>query len=176
MTISHRSFYFLLLMGLAFIVTSCGKPQSIPRVAGTVGNITSVDDASMESVVYQFPGYGVVHFYNDKFWQSKDMANRMSFLADRYSTKVRFCEFNWDVTKSGKKYGLTMLPTVVLYHNGQEIDRIKGIPDKKEDRESWNNDLNLWLLKNTMEAEGDMHSGSYVYRFKNTSELQISSF
>ena len=176
MTILHRRFYFLLLMGLAFIVTSCGKPQSIPMVAGTVGNITSVDDASMDSVVYQFPGYVVVHFYNDTFWQSKDMEKRMSFLADRYSNNVRFCEFHWDVKRSGKKYGLTMLPTVVLYHNGQEVDRIKGIPDKKEDRETWNNDLNLWLLKNAMGADGDMHSGSYEYRFKNSSELQISNF
>jgi len=175
MKILNRGFYFLLIMVLASQITSCGKPQPIARMEGTVGNITDVDDGSIDRVVYQYPGYAVVLFHNDKFWQSKDMSKRISFFADRYWEKIRFCDFYWDVKRSGKKYGLTMLPTVILYHNGQEIDRIKGVPDKKEDRKAWNNDLNLWLLKNALNAKGNEHSGNYEYLFKDSSELQIGN-
>lgn len=176
MKILNRGCYFLLLVILAFMVTACGRPQPISKVEGIVGNIANINDKSIDKAVYQYPGYSVVLFHNDKFWQSKDMSKRISFFADRYWEKIRFCEFYWDTKRSGKKYGLTMLPTVILYHNGQELDRIKGIPKTKEDRESWNNDLNLWLLKNALEVKGNDYSGNYKYRFKNGSELQISNY
>lgn len=159
---------------LAFVLSSCARDQGAPMPENKP-KLMAIDDSSIKSAVFDYPGWAVVLFTNDQYWQCKDMMERMAFFADRHGEIVRFCSFSWDLKRDRQAYRLEMLPTVILYHRGREVDRIRGIPERAEDREKWNNDLNLWLLKNALEAKGEALSGSYLYRFNNTSELEIKN-
>jgi hypothetical protein len=164
----------VVFVALICILSSCAQEQG-DRLPDNVPRLMAIDDSSIKSAVFDNPGWVVVLFNNDEHWQCNDMLERMTFFADRYGKTIRFCSFNWDVKKDPQAYRLEMLPTVILYHQGREVDRIRGIPERTEDRVKWNNDLNLWLLKNALEAKGDPLSGSYLYRFNNTSELEIKN-
>ncbi|PIP37503.1 MAG: hypothetical protein COX19_16585 [Desulfobacterales bacterium CG23_combo_of_CG06-09_8_20_14_all_51_8] len=84
--------------------------------------------------------------------------------------------FHWQVNDDPSRFKLEMLPTVILYRNGGEIDRIKGIPPEEKDRAAWNDDLELWFLKNAMELKGSEYSGDFTYLFKNGYTLQVGNY
>jgi hypothetical protein len=136
----------------------------------------TVNAANFNNTVLQLKGYVQVLFYNEQYWQSQDMEKRFDYFSQKYRRKMRSFKFHWDVNADGSQYGLEMLPTVVLYYDGLELDRIKGIPESEKDRMSWNKDIELWLLKNVLEKKGNEFTSDYVYRFNNSPRLQMSNY
>lgn len=165
---------YMVFVLLVCVLSSCARDQA-NRLPENVPRLMAIDDSSIKSAVLEYHGWAIVMFCNEQYWQCKDMAERMNFFADRYGKDIRFCSFYWDVKRDRQAYRLEMLPTVLLYHKGREVDRIRGIPERAEDRDKWNNDLDLWLLKNALEAKGEALTGSYLYRFHNSSELEIKN-
>ncbi len=170
--------YCLLMVVAILALSSCGGVKIEPRapIGEVVPNFQKVNERNFEHVVNQYPGFAVVLFYNSQFWESNDMKERMDLFSHIYGKDARFCEYHWNMNNDGAKYKLELLPTVVLYKNGNEIDRIKGIPKDDKDRLKWNKDIDLWFLKNVKGAKGNEHRGVYSYRFNNGSELEISNF
>lgn len=163
---------------ISFILVSCAAKQAkSPEVIKTAPvGIIAVDDYNFGTEVKEYDGAVILLFYNEKDWQSKDMKKRIEHFADKYSGRVKFCEFPWSPGADGEAYGLEMLPTVILYRNGAEIDRIKGIPPEDRDRLKWNDDIELWLLKNVLSVKAGKYSGNYIYMFKNSYRLNISNY
>jgi hypothetical protein len=75
----------------------------------------------------------------------------------------------------GKPYGLEATPTVILYRNGAEIDRLKGNPPRTKDFINWDEDFELWILRMAMRLESDQQTATYECYFKNGYELQFSN-
>ncbi len=165
---SKKILCFVCLFMLAWTNFSC--------VRRNVVKANNVNLADYNSTVLDHKGYALVLFYNEQYWQSQDMEKRFDYFSQKYSRKFSSFKFRWDVNSDGSKYRLEMLPTVILYHDGLEIDRIKGIPETEKDRLDWDNDINLWLLKNVLGAKGDDFAADYSYRFNNSPRLQISNF
>lgn len=175
---SKRSDFYKcsLFLLITFFLSACMKQEYPDLPHPTSGPVLDIDSSSFNNSVIKYPGFAAVLFYNDRFPESQDMRQRIDYFAGQYGGEMRFCRFLWNANKEGSEYGLEMLPTVILYNQGAEIDRIKGIPRDKKILLDWNKDINLWLLKNVFEIKGDKFSGDYIYRFRNTATLEPSNY
>jgi len=158
---------FTILIIMLCLFTSCTRYIKIPE------KFQFVDDSSFKSQVELYDGYAIVLFYNAQYWQSRDMETRFHYFADKYYGKARFLKFPWIVENDASNYNLEMLPTIVLYFKGAQIDRIKGIPPEKIDRLTFNEDIDLWFMKNILKLHGTEFDGNFVYLFNNTHILHI---
>jgi len=160
----------------AVLLMSCAAPfnsrQYKPEQASP---LAIVNHQTYTDEIMLYDGPGIVLFYNTEFWQSLDMKRRLERLAKKYPGKAQFAMFHWQVSDDPSRFGLEMLPTVILYEEGSEIDRIKGIPPEEKNRSKWNDDLELWFLKNALALKGSEHSGDFKYLFKNGYTLQVGN-
>ena len=165
----------ILTITLVFLLTACGgkTPQPGPEQTSP---LTTVNQQPFTDEIILNKGPAIVVFYNTQYWQSLDMKRRLEWLADKYQGRAKFAMFHWQVSDDGSRFSLEMLPTVILYRNGEEIDRIKGIPPNEKDRVGWNDDLELWFLKNALALEGSEYSGDFTYFFRNGYTLQVGNY
>ncbi len=159
------------------LLVACAGQQSIrPYSPEPTSPLTIVNHQTYADEILSYGGSAIVLFYNTQFWQSLDMKWRLEWLAKKYSGKAKFAMFHWRIDDDPARFGLEMLPTVILYKNGNEIDRIKGIPPEDKDRSAWNDDLELWFLKNALELEGSQYAADYTYLFRNGYKLQVGNY
>lgn len=170
-----------MLMAVAAVLTACpGSHRPVaPGAPGTTvpaSAMITINHQTFTDEVITYPGPAIVVFYNNEFWQSLDMKRRIEWLAEKYKGQAKFAMFHWQIADDPSRFRLEMLPTVILYKNGNEIDRIKGIPPDEKDRTRWNDDIELWFLKNAMQLEGSAYSADYTYFFRNDYKLQIGNY
>ena len=153
--------------------TSQKYPNLPPQIGGT---ITDVNADTINSYLSDTSRPTVALFFDKQYWQSEDMEGRIQLFAGKYGGSVQFLKYQWQTGDDPSRFGLQMLPTVILFKNGQELDRIKGIPKDRDTLNKWNDDIELWMLKTVFDVQGDDYSGSYKYLFKNSSTLDISGY
>ncbi len=163
---------------LAVVLSACaGKSSDKWQPAtGQASALMTVNHQTFTDEITTYPGPAIVIFYNTQFWQSLDMKRRIEVLAEKYYGKAKFAMFHWQIADDPSRFSLEMLPTVILYRNGEEIDRIKGIPPEEKERKKLNDDLELWFLKNAMALKGSEYSGEYTYFFRNGYTLQVGNY
>lgn len=174
----NRFVYLLgsLTLLLVMLLNGCAKqqyPDTPELVAGPIleksaGDIPNFLNGQTQPVL--------ILFYDDKYRQSRDMSGRISLFADKYGGHIQFIKCRWRPEDDATLFGLRMLPTTVLFKDGVELDRIKGIPKDSDALLNWNNDLDLWFLKTALSVQGDEFSGDYTYRFNNSATLTISGY
>lgn len=165
----------ILLAAAVFSLVSCARPPADPVIPVPETGMISVDHHSFQEEVINYPGTVLVLFHNRQFWQSVDMQKRIEWLAEQYQEEARFAVFEWRISDDPGRFRLEMLPTVILYRDGYEIDRIKGIPPGEDERRTWNDDLELWFLVNAMQLESGRYSGDFSYLFENDYTLKIGN-
>jgi hypothetical protein len=162
------------------LLSSCATtPPPEPQISApepAVESVIPVNHQTFSHYIIEYPGPALVVFYNTQYWQSVDMLRRIEWLAANYPGKARFAKFHWQVNDDASSFGLEMLPTVLLYQNGLEIDRIKGIPPEERERAKWNDDIELWFLKTALRMKGSEYSGDYTYKFNNDFNLIIGNY
>lgn len=176
---TEHKYSLISILAVSLLILSCVPKEEVkkPVIEKTApAGIIAVDDSNFGTEVQGYNGSVVLLFLNEDEWQSRDMRDRFEHFAGKYSGFVKFCEYPWSPGSDGEMYALEALPTVVLYRNGEEIDRIKGIPPEESAREKWNDDIELWLLKNTVRQKPGRASGDYKYLFKNGYKLHISGY
>lgn len=164
---------------ISTVVFSACAGKSIDRwvpPAGQASALMVVNHQTYTDEITSYPGPAIVIFYNNQYWQSLDMKRRIEDLAEKYYGKAKFAMFHWQIADDSSRFSLEMLPTVILYQNGEEIDRIKGIPPEEKERNKLNDDLELWFLKNAMALKGSEYSGDYTYFFRNGYTLQVGNY
>jgi hypothetical protein len=135
-------------------------------------DIVAIDAGSFASQVLQQPGVTVVLFHNLEAWQSQDMYQRLAYLAKTYRGKLRFCAFAWDMAADPAPYRLEMLPTLAMYRDGYEVDRMRGLPDDPRALAALNDDLELWILRTGLKLKKDpVFQAAFDYRFHNGVKL-----
>jgi thioredoxin-like negative regulator of GroEL len=143
---------------------------------GQAAALMTVNHQTYTDEITSYSGPAIVIFYNNQYWQSLDMKRRIEDLAEKYEGKAKFAMFHWQISDDPSRFSLEMLPTVILYRNGEEIDRIKGIPQEVKEREKLNDDLELWFLKNALALKGSEYSGEFTYLFRNGYTLQVGNY
>lgn len=95
-------------------------------------NITDLTDASFETEVLSSAVPVLVDFWAVWCAPCKMLAPTVEAVASDYPEKLKVAKLNVDDSPStAAKYGIKGIPTLILYKNGQEKERIVGVTSKE---------------------------------------------
>lgn len=169
----------ILSAAIVWAFTGCAsQPAPPPVTTAPVQPIANLTDSSFSAEVMAHRGLALVLFHSPGKEQSNFMLKMFNRLHPAYGSGIKFCIFPIADSANGKygRYNLAMLPSTILYRNGVEIDRIRGIPERRKDLERFAGDLDLWLQNIIGKHGSTPYIGTYTYRFNDTPYLQISNF
>ena len=97
------------------------------------GNVVNVTDVSFETDVLQSGVPVLVDFWASWCGPCKMVGPIVEELADDFAGKVKVCKLNGDEnTKTAQAYGVMSIPTLILFKNGKEVDRVVGFRPKAD--------------------------------------------
>lgn len=152
------------------LLCACAQKQAPPP------DIVTVTAENYSAEVLRQPGLTLLLFHNPEAPQSREMYKLLGWLAQTYKGQLKFCAFAWDTSADPTPYRLEMLPTLVMYRDGWELDRMRGVPDSLEARRGLAADLELWLLRTGFNRTSDPRfQAQFSYRFNNGYTLQVGN-
>lgn len=116
------------------------------------GNIITIEDEKQLMETVTSNEYTLVHFYQPEFDKCKKMNDKLSIIAEKHlALKVIIIKAK-DAPFLVTKLGIKILPFVVIYKNGKELDRLVGFEKLGNDPNNFNiEDLeNFLLLRNVI--------------------------
>jgi len=91
-----------------------------------------LDESNFEDVVVNSEIPVVVDFWAPWCGPCKSMAPVFKNVAAKYPLKVLFVKVNTEAEQSlGAKYNIRSIPTLVIYKEGKEIQRVSGALDEQ---------------------------------------------
>lgn len=97
------------------------------------GNVVNVTDVSFETDVLQSGMPVLVDFWASWCGPCKMVGPIVEELADDFVGKAKVCKLNVDEnTKTAQAYGVMSIPTLILFKNGKEVDRVVGFRPKAD--------------------------------------------
>lgn len=69
----------------------------------------------------------ICKFYIDNCFHCNQISGTFAKLAEKYKNEIDFENKRVESSLMEKKYNLHIYPTVVVYEDGKEIDRIEGV-------------------------------------------------
>ena len=97
------------------------------------GNVVNVTDVSFETDVLQSGVPVLVDFWASWCGPCKMVGPIVEELADDFAGKAKVCKLNVDEnTKTAQAYGVMSIPTLILFKNGKEVDRVVGFRPKAD--------------------------------------------
>lgn len=163
------------LVGLIAVCAVC-LLCACARKAPPPPDIVPVTAETFTEEVLRQPGTTLLLFYTSDSPQSRKMYNLLSWLSQNYKGQLRFCAFAWDTSADPTPYRLEMLPSLVMYRDGWEIDRMRGVPDSSSGQRNLPDDLELWVLRTGLQRTDDPRfQAQFSYRFNNTATLEAGN-
>ena len=84
----------------------------------------------------------LVDFYADWCPPCRLLAPMLDRLADEYAGRIKFVKVNSDQEPElAEQFGITGLPTVLLFENGQQVGQFVGLPQEDDLRQQ----LDQWM-------------------------------
>lgn len=94
-------------------------------------NIIQLKDATFKNEVLEAQEPVLVDFWASWCGPCKMIAPVIEELAEDYKGKVKICKLNVDENgKTAQDYGVMSIPTMILYKNGAEMQRLVGFMPK----------------------------------------------
>jgi len=101
-------------------------------------NIVTVTEASFDQEVLNAPSPVLVDFWAEWCGPCKMIAPILDELADEYDGKVKITKVNVDDNQGlAVKYGITAIPSLLFFKDGQVVDQIRGMRSKRDLKESF---------------------------------------
>ncbi|MFO0838246.1 MAG: thioredoxin [Phycisphaerae bacterium] len=96
-------------------------------------NVLHFDDSNFETEVLKSSQPVLVDFWATWCGPCQMLAPTIDELAGEYSGKVKVGKLDVDqAARTAAKYGVQSIPTVLVFENGQAVQRIVGAKAKKE--------------------------------------------
>lgn len=93
----------------------------------------ALTESNFEEVVLQSDQPVLVDFWAAWCGPCKMVGPIVEELADDFAGKAKVCKLNVDESgKIAQAYGVMSIPTLILFKNGQEVDRIVGFRPKAD--------------------------------------------
>jgi thioredoxin 1 len=93
------------------------------------GYVTEVNDANFESEVLKSSEPVLVDFWAGWCTPCLALSPTVESVAEHYQGKARVVKLNVDENiDSSSRFGIKGIPTLILFRNGRETERVVGIP------------------------------------------------
>ncbi|MDE1889030.1 MAG: thioredoxin [Planctomycetota bacterium] len=74
-----------------------------------------------------------VDFWAARCGPCRQLAPVIDELAKEYKGKIKFCKLDTEENnQTPAKFGITAIPTIILFKNGQVVNKIAGVKSKKD--------------------------------------------
>ncbi len=97
------------------------------------GNVTELTDNQFDDVIHNSDVPVLVDFWAPWCGPCKMIAPITEELANQYGEKAKICKINIDDSReSAMEFGITAIPTIILFKGGQVQNKWVGLTSKKE--------------------------------------------
>jgi thioredoxin 1 len=95
-------------------------------------NIIEATDGNFEQVALRSDGPVLVDFWAEWCGPCRRLAPTIEAVAEEYAAKARVVKLNVDAgPATAKRYGIQGIPTLILFKDGAEKERIVGAASKE---------------------------------------------
>jgi len=110
----------------------CGKCKS-PLKAGGPGTPIDVTDKTFNTEVISYPGVVLVDCWAPWCGPCRMVAPVLDQIAEEYSGRVKIAKLNVDENpKTSSQYGIQNIPTMLIFRNGNQVEKLVGALPKQE--------------------------------------------
>jgi len=96
--------------------------------------VTEVNDANFESEVLKSSQPVLVDFWADWCAPCRMLSPTVESMAEKYQGKAKIVKLNVDENiSSSSDYGVKGIPTLILFRDGKEAERVVGVPSNAKD-------------------------------------------
>jgi hypothetical protein len=161
------------LMVLVLVTAMLGLSACARKATPPPPPPPAMDAAGLLREIQQSTGLMLVLFRAAAEARSTEMYEVVSPLASRYQGQVQVKTFIYDAGTDKNLFTLEVLPTLVMYRDGKEVDRMRGAPVREQERRDILDDLDLWVLSTGLQYQLEGFRGDFRYQYNNTNRLQI---